>query len=317
MVEFNYPSYERLAKRKTMIIKLTPSVKSYIWGGTNLKKYWNKASTDNTIAETWELSLNSSGMCCVCGGQFEGKPLAEVIKSSDVGANSNGFPFFPVLVKLIDAAAPLSLQVHPTDEYALKHEGKYGKTEMWHIVDAADGAYIYLGFNRDVTKEQFVDALNNKTLTNLLNKVSVRPNQTYFVPSGTIHAIGSGVTLIEIQQNSDLTYRVYDYDRLGLDGKPRELHVNKALDVLNFGKYDVPDPKRDELLGKCKYFSSYRYSGNKSLYYPDSFASVTVLEGTIRLNELALKKGDTAFVSAETEIQIDGNGVYCLVTVEK
>lgn len=300
-----------------MLLKLTPSVKNYIWGGTNLKTKWNKDAVQNNIAETWELSLNNSGMCFVNGGEYDGRPLAEMISETDVGRNSADFPFFPVLVKLIDAATPLSLQVHPTDDYALQHEGKYGKTEMWHIVDAADDAYIYLGFNRDVTKEQFVEALNNKTLTSLLNKVSVKPNQTYFVPSGTIHAIGSGVTLIEIQQNSDLTYRVYDYDRLGLDGKPRELHVDKALDVLNFNKYDVPSPDRGDLLGKCKYFSAYRYKGNRTLNYPDSFASVTVLEGTIRLNELALKKGDTAFVSAETEIQIDGNGVYCLVTVEK
>ena len=300
-----------------MLLKLTPSVKNYIWGGTNLKTKWNKDAVQNNIAETWELSLNNSGMCFVNGGEYDGRPLAEMISETDVGRNSADFPFFPVLVKLTDAATPLSLQVHPTDDYALQHEGKYGKTEMWHIVDAADDAYIYLGFNRDVTKEQFVEALNNKTLTSLLNKVSVKPNQTYFVPSGTIHAIGSGVTLIEIQQNSDLTYRVYDYDRLGLDGKPRELHVDKALDVLNFNKYDVPSPDRGDLLGKCKYFSAYRYKGNRTLNYPDSFASVTVLEGTIRLNELALKKGDTAFVSAETEIQIDGNGVYCLVTVEK
>lgn len=317
MVEFNYLSYKRLANRKTMIIKLTPSVKSYIWGGTNLKRYWNKISNDSTVAETWELSLNSSGMCCVCGGPFDGKSLAEVIKASDIGDNSKDFPFFPVLIKLIDAATPLSLQVHPTDDYALQHEGKFGKTEMWHIVDAADNAYIYLGFNRDVTKEQFIDALNNKTLTNLLNKVSVKPNQTYFVPSGTIHAIGSGVTLIEIQQNSDLTYRVYDYDRLGLDGKPRELHVNKALDVLNFDKYDVPDPNRYELLGKCKYFSAYRYNGDKSLHYADSFASVTSLEGDMQINDVALKKGETVFVSAGTEININADGSYCVVTVEK
>lgn len=300
-----------------MILKLTPSVKNYIWGGTNLKTKWNKITTENNIAETWELSLNSSGMCFVNGGEYNGKPLSDVIKPKDVGNNSKDFPFFPVLVKLIDAATPLSLQVHPTDEYALQYESKYGKTEMWHIVDATDDAYIYLGFNRDVTKDQFVEALTNKTLTSLLNKVDVKPNQTYFVPSGTIHAIGSGVTLIEIQQNSDLTYRVYDYDRLGLDGKPRELHVSKALEVLNFNKYDVPNPNRCELLGKCKYFSAYRYQGDRKLNFPDSFASVTVLEDTIRLNELALKKGDTVFVSAGTEINLTGDGSYCVVTVEK
>lgn len=300
-----------------MILKLTPSVKNYIWGGTNLKTKWNKQSYEEKIAETWELSLNESGICFVNGGEYDGKPLADVLTPNDIGDSCKSFPFFPVLVKLIDSATPLSLQVHPTDEYALKNENKYGKTEMWHIADVAEGAYIYLGFNRDVTKEQFIEALNNKTLTSLLNKVNVKPNQTYFVPSGTIHAIGPNVTLIEIQQNSDLTYRVYDYDRLGLDGKPRELHINKALEVLNFRKYDVPDPARCELLGKCKYFSAYRYHGNRTLNYPGSFASVTVLEGTVRLNELLLKKGDTVFVSAGTKIDITGNGSYCVVTVEK
>lgn len=300
-----------------MILKLIPSVKNYIWGGTNLKTKWNKQSDEKNIAETWELSLNNSGPCYVDGGEYDGKTLAEVLTALQIGKNSAEFPFFPVLVKLIDAVTPLSLQVHPTDDYALTKENKYGKTEMWHIVDAEKDAYIYLGFNHNVTKEQFVKALNNKTLCNLLNKVPVRPNQTFFVPSGTIHAIGAGVTLIEIQQNSDLTYRVYDYDRLGLDGKPRELHVDKALEVLNFNKFDVPSPERDELLGKCKYFSAYRYKGAKTLTLPDSFASVTVLDGEIIVNGLKLCRGETVFITAGTNTAITGEGSYCLVTVEK
>lgn len=300
-----------------MILKITPSLKNYIWGGTNLKTKWNKISNEPKLAESWELSVNNSGMCYVYGGEHDGKQLSEVIDEKDLGKNCKDFPFFPVLVKLIDAATPLSLQVHPTDEYALSHEGKYGKTEMWHIVDATSDAYIYLGFNREITEKEFLQALSDKTLCNLLNKVPVKQNQTYFVPSGTIHAIGAGVTLIEIQQNSDLTYRVYDYDRLGLDGKPRELHVDKALDVLNFSKYDVPGPDRDELLGKCKYFSAYRYQGKGSYRYPDSFASVTVLDGNLTLNNVKLQKGDTVFISAGTNIDVIGDGCYCVVTVAK
>lgn len=300
-----------------MILKLTPSIKNYIWGGTNLKAKWHKVSNETSIAETWELSLNSSGMSYVCGGEHDGKPLTAVLTPADIGDNSKDFPFFPVLVKLIDAATPLSLQVHPTDDYALQHERKYGKTEMWHIVEATEDAYIYLGFNRDVTKQQFTDALNSKTLCELLNKVPVKPNQTYFVPSGTIHAIGAGVTLIEIQQNSDLTYRVYDYDRLGVDGKPRELHVNKALEVLNFDKFNVPAPTRQELLGKCKYFSAYRYHGPKTINCVDSFVAITALDDNITVGNINLQRGDTAFVSAGTTASIVGNGDYCLVTVEK
>lgn len=300
-----------------MVFKLTPSLKNYIWGGTNLKTKWNKVSAEDKLAESWELSLNASGMCNVCGGKYDGKPLSDILAPADFGDNCKKFPFFPVLVKLIDAAYPLSLQVHPTDDYALMHEGKYGKTEMWHIVDATDGAYIYLGFNRDVTEEQFVNALESKMLCDLLNKVPVKPNQTYFVPSGTIHAIGAGVTLIEIQQNSDLTYRVYDYDRKGADGKPRELHIEKALKVLNFGKYNVPAPNRDALLGKCKYFSAYRCNGTQTINMPASFASVTVLDGKINVNDIELRRGDTVFVSAGTIASITGSGCYCLVCVEK
>ena len=300
-----------------MIFKLTPSLKSYIWGGTNLKTKWNKLSAEPTLAESWELSVNDAGMCYVHGGEQDGKSLAEVLTSDDLGVNSQSFPFFPVLVKLIDAATPLSLQVHPNDEYALLNEGKYGKTEMWHILDATDDAYIYLGFKCNVTKEQFIDALNNKTLTDLLNKVPVCPNQTYFVPSGTIHAIGAGVTLIEIQQNSDLTYRVYDYDRVGADGKPRQLHVDKALDVLNFDKYDVPNPERDELLGKCRYFAAYRYRREQSFKFADSFASITALDDGLTLNGLSLQRGETVFASAGTKMRVQGAGCYCLVRVEK
>lgn len=300
-----------------MILKLTPSIKNYIWGGTNLKSKWHKISSETNIAETWELSLNNSGLSYVCGGEHDGKPLNEVLTNSDIGANSASFPFFPVLVKLIDAATPLSLQVHPTDVYALKYEHKYGKTEMWHILDATEDAYIYLGFNRDVSREQFVEALNNKTLCNLLNKVRVKPNQTYFVPSGTIHAIGAGVTLIEIQQNSDLTYRVYDYDRLGADGKPRELHVSKALEVLNFDKYEVPNPNHGDLLTKCEYFSAYRYQGARTLNYTDSFVSITALDDEITVGDVKMQRGDTVFVSAGTKCEIKGDGSYCLVCVEK
>ena len=299
-----------------MILKLTPSLKNYIWGGTNLKTKWGKTSDQPKLAESWEVSVNVGGMCHVCGGAYDSKPLADVLTPADLGANCKNFPFFPLLVKLIDAATPLSLQVHPTDAYALEHEGKYGKTEMWHVLDATEDAYIYLGFNRNVTKTEFLDALANKTLCNLLNKVPVKPNQTYFVPSGTIHAIGAGVTLIEIQQNSDLTYRVYDYDRVGADGKPRELHVEKALDVLNFDRYDVPNPNRAELLGKCEYFAAYRYKGCKTLTLPNSFATITALDCELTVNGETLRRGATLFASAATTLDIRGNGTYCLVCVE-
>ena len=292
-----------------MVYKIDGMTKDYIWGGQRLRGY---GYPGERIAEAWALSFHPDGMSTT-----DGAPVSTALPRERWGENCRAFEQFPVLIKLIDAADNLSVQVHPSDDYALRHEGQYGKTEMWHIVDATDDAYIYLGFNRNVTKEQFVTALNNKTLCDLLNKVPVKPNQTYFVPSGIIHAIGGGVTLIEIQQNSDLTYRVYDYDRLGADGKPRELHINKALKVLNFGKYVIPDTSRNGLLGKCKYFAAYRYQGEQTLTFKESFASVTTLQGSIQVNGVELQRGETVFVSAGTQLNITGCGTYCLVTVEK
>lgn len=297
-----------------MILKLRPALKHYVWGGTNLITDYNKQTDEQTLAETWELSLNGNGLCYVVGGEYDGRALLDVLTPIDLGANCQRFDVFPTLVKLIDAKTPLSLQVHPDDSYALNNEGTLGKTEMWHILSAADDAYIYLGFNRAVTKEQFTQALHNKTLCSLLNKVTVKSGDTYLVPSGTIHAIGAGVTLIEVQQNSDVTYRVYDYDRLGVDGKPRPLHVDKALEVLNFDQYDVPSPARNGLLASCKYFTARRAHAPATVFNADSFASVTAL-ADLTVGGVPLCTGETAFVSANDRAEIDGCGEFILVTV--
>lgn len=297
-----------------MILKLRPALKHYVWGGTNLITDYNKHTDGQTLAETWELSFNGNGLCYVVGGEHDGKALRDVVTPNDLGANCQRFGVFPTLVKLINAKTPLSLQVHPDDNYALQHEGTLGKTEMWHILSAADNAYIYLGFNKAVTKQQFTQALRDKTLCSLLNKVTVKAGDTYLVPSGTIHAIGAGVTLIEVQQNSDVTYRVFDYDRMGVDGKPRPLHVDKALDVLDFGKYDVPDPARKGLLGACKYFTARRVSAHATVFEADSFAAVTAL-ADLTVGGVALCKGETAFVSANQAAEIRGQGEFILVTV--
>ena len=176
----------------------------------------------------------------------------ESVTEQELGENVKVFPFFPVLIKLIDAKDNLSVQVHPSDEYALKYENSFGKTEMWYIVEAAQGAGIYLGFNRDVSKEEYETAIKENRLTELLNFYEVKAEECYFIPSGTIHAIGKGCLIYEIQQNSNLTYRVYDYGRKDKNGNERELHIDNALKVTNLNK--LTPITFDNCLGKCEYF---------------------------------------------------------------
>ena len=188
-----------------------------------------------------------------------GETLASVAGGNELGANALDFPFFPTLIKFSDAKADLSVQVHPSDDYALKNENSFGKTEMWYIVEADEGAGIYLGFNRDVTKAEYEKAIAENRLVELLNFYEVKAGECYFIPSGTIHAIAKGCLICEIQQNSNLTYRVYDYGRKGADGKLRELHVDKAVKVTDLKKFESK-PLRvpvcgGERIGVSKYFT--------------------------------------------------------------
>lgn len=298
-----------------MIVKLVAPLKDYIWGGTKLKT-WGKACDLPRVAESWELSFCQDSPSVIANGEHAGKTLFSVATEADWGKNCEKFSRFPTLVKFIDAQRILSVQVHPSDEFALKKENQLGKTEMWYILEAEEDAALLLGLNCDMTQEQFLQAVNDKTITERMNRVVVHPGETYFVPSGTLHAIGAGVTLIEIQQNSTLTYRVYDFDRVDDKGNRRELHLEKALQVVNLNKYQVPDPHRDCFLGGCKYFSAYRHSGAMQLYNPDSFTSVSVVNGEISLNGVVAQRGETYFVSAGEKVEIAGNGDYVTVCVE-
>ena len=300
-----------------MIVKLVPHLKNYIWGGKKLNESWNKRA-NFPVAESWELSLNDNGLCAIGSGANVGKSLSDVATTADFGSNCKAFPLFPVLIKLIDAASDLSVQVHPSDEFACQHEGvAFGKTEAWHVLDAEKGAAIYLGLKRTVTTKDLEQATTNGTVLDLLNKIEVQEGQTYFIPSGTLHALGGGVTVYEIQQNSTLTYRAYDYGRVGLDGKPRELHLEKVLACANLNAYCVPPQQDGDLLCKCNYFSLYRHSGARSVFLPYSFCTVTAISDGVSVGELTLKKGETAFVSAGDKLQITGNGSYLLACVER
>ncbi len=291
------------------IEKLYPVCKDYLWGGEKLKENYGKITDKTPCAESWELSYHQDGKTLLSSG----KTLSETASLQDLGKNALGFPFFPVLVKFIDAKQPLSVQVHPSDEYALAHENSFGKTEMWYIVEAEEGAGIYLGFEKDITKEECIRAIQEKKLTEYLQFFKVKAGECYFIPSGTVHAIGAGCLICEIQQNSNLTYRVYDYGRKDKNGNERELHVDKALKVSNLQKFYPQKTLASDkaILGKCPYFAAESvfvrgekiYQGRKN-----TFACMTCVRGNGALNGEKISQGDSFFIPAgEREISLNGD----------
>ena len=298
--------------------QLSPAFKDYLWGGTKLRDVYGKNCDFDKVAESWELSTHPAGESTLAGGDHPGLTLSQYFQQFPevLGKNARAFRDFPVLIKLIDAKDPLSIQVHPSDEYALRVEGEYGKTEMWVIVDCEPGAFLYFGMNRPVSKEEFQQRIENNTVLEVLNKVEVHPGDVFFIQSGTIHAIGAGILICEIQQNSNCTYRVYDYDRRGADGKPRELHVEKALEVSRFtpsprqettaGEETVPGGKKRPLAA-CNYFATQRLTVDTVMELEvgeDSFASLIVLTGSGTAagpeNQVSFVPGDSLFVPAGT-----------------
>lgn len=287
------------------IEKLYPECKDYLWGGEKLKTKYGKKTDKTPCAESWELSFHKDGLTRL----FSDKTLAESVGEKELGEKAKKFPFFPVLIKFIDAEQNLSVQVHPSDEYALQHENSFGKTEMWYIVEAEEGAGIYLGFNRTVTKEEYERAIKENRLTELLNFYEVKAGDCYFIPSGTIHAIGKGCLICEIQQNSNLTYRVYDYGRKDKNGKERELHIDKALRVTNLEKF-TPIAFSD-CLGKSEYFTVQKFAVDGELALrtdESSFACVTCVSGSGYIGGLEMRRGDSFFVPADFgEYLVTGN----------
>ena len=290
------------------IEKLYPEYKDNLWGGVKLKEKYGKETEKTPVAESWELSFHKDGKTRLA----DGRTLEEVATKADLGVNCEDFPFFPMLIKLIDAKENLSVQVHPSDAYALKHENSFGKTEMWYIVDAEDGAGIYLGFKKDVTQEAYEKAIENNTLTELLNFFEVKAGDCYFIPSGTIHAIASGCMICEIQQNSNLTYRVYDYGRKDKDGNTRELHVEKALKVTSLEKYEHKptsiETAQGQLIGASRYFTTKLLcvDGEASVFADkNSFKCVTCTLGQGKVGNVEIKAGESVFIPA-------GYGEVCL-----
>lgn len=315
------------------ILKLNPVFKDYIWGGTRLRDDFGLKTDINPVAEGWMLACHKDGMNTIDGGEYDGKTLESVIKeggkSKIAGTNSEKFPYFPVLIKLIDAKDNLSVQVHPDNEYAARVEHEFGKTEMWYVLDAAPGATLIYGFKNKIGKEEFKQAIESNALLDVLNVVEVKKGDMFFIEAGTVHAIGKGALIAEIQQNSNSTYRVYDYGRLGKDGKPRELHIQKAIDVSKtepakygtkpFGKKEEISGGTRQMLTECPLFSVYNYElcGKVELNAnEESFNHILVVDGSGKIGGREFKKGDSFFVPANYgNYEIDGNGEFILTKV--
>ena len=246
---------------------LSGVTKSPIWGGTRLPREWNKCAPNSEIVgESWELTVRKNEMCTVQNGALKGISIGEILRDSFsqlMGKSTATNGEFPLLIKFIDAADRLSVQVHPDDAYAARVENDRGKTEVWYIVEADENAEIICGLADGFDNAAFCNALQKGELMSALKTKKVHAGETYFIPAGLPHAIGKGILIAEIQQNCDLTYRVYDYDRRGADGSLRELHIDKACDVIRaFDRNEIEairysrglPASRDQVLADCAYF---------------------------------------------------------------
>ncbi len=297
-----------------------PIFKEKIWGGNRLCTILNKnCDPKRPIGESWEISAVQDNISVVANGFLEGNNLQEIIEiyMTDLVGDKVYYQYgieFPLLIKFIDANDKLSVQVHPDDNTAKFRHYAYGKTEMWYVLDAEPGAKLYMGWTEDMDKEKLLKALENGTIANYLNEVEVKAGDVLFIPPGRVHALNKGIMVAEIQQTSDITYRLYDWDRVGLDGNPRPLHIDLALDVIDYQAYDnykiqyEPQLNKTVELVSCDYFTTNILEFNriteKNYLTLDSFVIYIVLEGYFALEyykkeRIELKKGQTVLLPAE------------------
>lgn len=310
---------------------LRPAYQDYLWGGTRLNDEFGKNADTDTLAESWECSMHPAGQSVVASGEHMGKNLGELVLSNPeiLGTHMSELKELPILVKLIDAARDLSVQVHPSDADV---DG-FGKTEMWYILDAAPDAYIYYGLRRAMTEEEVRAAIDKGTLTRYLNKIKVKPNEVYFIPAGLIHAIGAGVLVAEVQENSDYTYRLYDFNRVDKNGQKRDLHIDKALSVASLEVAPEPgQPMRvlnyrpglaKEFLCRCQYFIVERVLLNtgastvecvEGKTTAESFNVLLCLDGSGTFDGNPFKKGDCIFVPAASTVELKGTATFICVS---
>jgi len=275
-------------------IKIQPCYKEYLWGGTRLKNEFGKTGAPDLTAESWELASRPDGESRAADGMYAGKTVSELGRLDHDGfwGSACRTEVFPLLVKLIDARQALSIQVHPSDETAKAERGEQGKAEMWYIVDCKPQAYIYYGFSQTVTKREFLERARDGSICRLLNRVPVSKGDVFYILPGTVHAIGAGIVIAEIQQNSNTTFRIYDYGRLGADGAPRPLHPERAAQVVDYtpvipqecranSGVSFPEFTMAEMFS-CRYFRAFRIDVRKSaalLCGGRSFQHVLCVEG--------------------------------------
>jgi mannose-6-phosphate isomerase len=306
--------------KKLYPLKFEPILKETIWGGTKLHTKFNKPLIGmSNIAESWEISGVEGNVTVVSNGFLKGNSLNEIIEiyMGDVVGDRVFEKFgheFPLLIKFIDANQALSIQVHPDDKLAQSRHNSFGKTEMWYVMQAQEGAELISGFGQNVTAQKYVEAVNNKSIESLLAKHKVTAGDVFFIPAGRVHAIGAGILLAEIQQTSNITYRIYDFDRLDPKGNPRELHTEQALDAIDFKYHDnykteyTPIPNESVELANCSYFTTNVIEADKAFgrdYYSlDSFVVLMCMQGRaiIEFGEGSFETvdaGETILIPAE------------------
>lgn len=318
-----------------MLLKLKPIPKDYIWGGSRLVEEFDAPGESDKVGELWMLSCHPEGRSRVDGGAYDGRSLPEVLTKHPeyMGTDAGKFNRFPLMIKLIHACEDLSIQVHPDDEYAADTPDKQGKTELWYIIDAQPDAEIICGMSEELNQEQFRRAIQEGTLTESLQRFKVKPGDVFFIEAGTIHSIGKGVLLAEIEQNSTTAYRIYDYDRLDENGQPRPLRIDRAIDVaITVPSVTSPQPlspakdvdsRTETLLGECDYFRSVAMETFMPTSFEvgeDSFASVIMLDGkaTFMTDEdtVTAAKGESLFISAGTgKVKVNGKATFIVTTI--
>ena len=305
-------------------LKTVPIFKQYLWGGNNLETKLSKAIPDSFAAESWEISCHEDGLCKIANGVFNGKTLKEIIEKYPKEMIGKEYSTFPLLVKFIDANDKLSVQVHPDNDFADKFEnGELGKSEMWYVLDAKPDAKLIYGLKPGTTKEAFKKSIENGNLEEYLNYVPVKKGDYFYIPAGTIHAICEGLLIAEIQQSSNLTYRVYDYNRCDKDGNKRELHTKKAIKATNYNadsynenKIDIKKQDGYSILKlvECEYFTVEKYIIDKNVTFKkpsDKFEMIICVEGSGKLLykdfTYEVNKGDSYFIPAAiNEYSIEG-----------
>lgn len=318
----------------TDFIKCKPAFRDLIWGGTRLQTEFLLDTPYEHTAEALMLSCREEAVCCVSGGEWDGLPLSRIYAEHPAffGSNCAKYDRFPLLIKFIDTMDDISVQVHPDDDYARTVSNDWGKAQLWYVVDCQPGAYLISGFKDEINIEDFRKRIEDDILISSVNTFEVKKGDTFYIEPGTIHAIGRDILLVEIGQNSELSYRVYDYCRVDEHGESRPLNIQQALDVTITAPPTVPagvlvpraaiDGHYETLLGRCEYFASSLWEVEESalLSAPDgSFVSLLMLEGTLNLNndEMFMRKGESVLVAAgKKDISLSGMGRFIATVVE-